>query len=375
MARRKKGTALITCDKRTCTILHWKWQALRRNSSYQRAVQECPRNLQALHDQCVIEQQTLGPRPALSTNASRVTAEINGLLRINRSRFPLIIHPPRLEDKRWLLLDLLPDEDAGGLLPTLSAEARLAVVRELVVYWEWEDGNDHLNRYIAEYKRLIDTLESATNFFRSWDPSLESLPGQPSKLSEPDEFTLRTFIGLCSDLRKNPAFLQQFPPLGMLFHQWGILLPVAPEIPQLPLLAAVVVFPDTRPHEFSVVYGMKEADATISVTVRPGASKDPILAEFENKLSFVTSRLNLRRPCYGERVQDLSNYAEMFQAYDLKCAGKSHADIAKQLFPTVFTDDKKPFDFSNREYKNAMQEVDYLLKTAQKHINNSIKNS
>jgi hypothetical protein len=82
------------------------------------------------------------------------------------------------------------------------------------------------------------------------------------------------------------------------------------------------------------------------------------------------SRLNHRRPYYGERLEALSYYVKGLQAYDLERDGKSDAEIARQMFPTMFTDDKKPFDFSNQEYRKIMQHVTDLRKTTKKLINN-----
>ena len=333
---------------------------MRRSGKYQRAAQECLSNLQGLHDQWVTERQALGPRPALSTNASAVATEIDGLLRINRSQIFLTARPPRLEEKRWLLLDLLPDEDAGGRLPTLSAEARLAVARELVVYWEWEDVNGLLNRHIAEYENLIDTLECAANFFCSWDPSLESLPGQSSKLSEPDTYPLEKFAVLCSKLYQQPAFLQQFAPLATLRHQHRILLPLDYRILQLPFLAAYAVFPDIRPYYPTRLYTKTEPRVINTLTFGHEASR-----------ASVHTAVNRLLPSAHSRIESLCHYSNAFEVYDLRGEGKSWAAIGSQVLTEDFKKIKKPFDHKNGEYKKFIQRVKDLYKVAKELIDNA----
>jgi hypothetical protein len=369
MARSRKGTPILSCDERTRTILYLRWQALRRHSSYQLAVHECLSNLQVLYDQWITQKQMLAPLTILPENIRELAAEIDGILRHGLPQTYLAVRPPRLEDKRSLLLDLLLDINSDGLFQTLPAEARFDIAQKLLAYWQWQQAHKDLDERIAAYKDLIGTLESATDVFYSWDPSLESLPGQASELPEPARFILGKFGLLCSKLFRKPAFLQQFPPLATLTHKWRILLPLDHRIPALPLFAAGAVFPDTRPHDFSVTYGMKEFCATITVKVIPGASKEPILAEFDNLLSFATSRLNRSSAYHPKRVEERDYYSTMFRVYDLKCAGESPAAIAKLLFPTVFTDDKKPFDSLNRKYRSALQQVNDLLERAESFIN------
>jgi hypothetical protein len=367
MARSKKGTLVPSCDERTRRIFYLHWQFLRRSEHYKDAAEECLRNLQALYDQLITQQQTLAPPPALSTPASALATKIDGLLRHSRPRTFLAIHPPRLEEKRPLLFDWVLDNDAGELLQDLSAEERHTVAKELIVYWEWEDANWLLNRHIAAFEDLAHTLEIATDVFCSGDPSLESLPTQP--LTD-GQFILGKFTVLCSKLCQKPDFLQQFPPLATLRQRWDILLPLDPGIPALPVRASYAVFPDIRPHHFKVLLAKTEPRITITLSTGPGASKESIQAEFNDLLSLATSRLNHRRPHYGERVEALSYYSEVLRAYDLNRDGKSDAVIARRMFPTVFTDDKKPFDSSNQEYRKTMQHVKDLLKAAKNLINN-----
>jgi hypothetical protein len=119
MARSKKGTLVPSCDERTRRIFYLHWQFLRRSEHYKDAAEECLRNLQALYDQLITQQQTLAPPPALSTPASALATKIDGLLRHSRPRTFLAIHPPRLEEKRPLLFDF----PIGGFSPP---EGRLA---------------------------------------------------------------------------------------------------------------------------------------------------------------------------------------------------------------------------------------------------------
>ena len=176
MAKSNKGTPVPSCDERTRTILYLRWQAIRRNPKYQLDVQECLSNLDALYDQLITQQQTLDPPPTLPENICELAAKIDELLRHDRSPVYLTIRPPRLEDKRSLLLDLLLDKDAGGLLQTLPAEARFDVAQKLLAYWQWQQTNKDLAGHIAAFEDLAYTLRQATNIFRSWDPSLDSLP-------------------------------------------------------------------------------------------------------------------------------------------------------------------------------------------------------
>jgi hypothetical protein len=162
--------------------------------------------------------------------------------------------------------------------------------------------------------------------------------------------------------------------LATLRQRWGILLPLDPRIPALPVRASAV-FADT-PHDFSVVYSMKEPLATITLKVRSGASKKPIFAELDELLSFAIPRLDRQSAHHPKRVKargwemGLSYYSTLFQVYDLERAGQSHAAIAKVLFPKVFEDHKKPFDSSNQEYHKAIQHVKDFLEAAEKLINN-----
>jgi hypothetical protein len=374
MARSRKGTPVPSFDERTRTILHLRWQALRRNLSYQLDVQECLSNLEALYDQLITQQQTLDPPPTLPENVCELAAKIDELLQHDRSPVYLTIPPPRLEDKRSLLLDLLLDKDAGALLQTLPAEARFDVAQKLLAYWQWQQTNKDLAGHIAAFEDLAYTLMQATNIFRSWDPSLDGLPEQSSKIPEPDMFklepdqvTLGKFTLLCSRLCREPAFFAHFPPLATLVHQWSILLPLDPEISELPLLAAAAVFPNTRPHDFSVTYGMKEFCAIITLKVSPGASKEPILAEFDNLLSFATSRLNRSSTHHPKSMRDIPYYSQMFEVYDRKCAGESSTAIAKQLWPKVFEDNQQLYDYANLPYRSALQRVNDLVEAA-KHL-------
>jgi hypothetical protein len=310
----------------------------------------------------------LTPPPALSTPASALATEIDEMLRRGRLK-------SRREEKHLLLLDLFLDNE--GVLQTLPAEAQRAVMLELVIYWDWEDQNGSLNRQIADYETLIDTLRCATDVFCSWDPSLESLPDQSSNTPEPsmselspEQLTLGKFTGLCSQLYREPAFLQQFPPLAMLRQHWGILLPLDHEIPKLPFRAAYAVFPDMRPHHFSITYPKTEPRMIITLTTGPWASKEAIQAEFNRYLSIATSRLYHRRTHYGEQVRDISHYSKLYEVYDLDRAGESAAAIARQAFAEEFKNIKEPFDYTNHAYKNVLGRVTYFLNKAKALINN-----
>ncbi len=138
MAKSNKGTPVTSCDERTRTILHLRWQAIRRNPKYQLDVQECLSNLDALYDQLITQQQTLDPPPTLPENIVNSQQRLTNSCGTTDRRIYLTIRPPRLEDKRSLLLDLLLDKDAGGLLQTLPAEARFDVARKLLAYWQWQ---------------------------------------------------------------------------------------------------------------------------------------------------------------------------------------------------------------------------------------------
>ena len=112
---------------------------------------------------------------------------------------------------------------------------------------------------------------------------------------------------------------------------------------------------------------MEEFCATITLKVSPGASKEPILAEFDNLLSFVTSRLNRSSTHHPKSVRDIPYYSQMFEVYDHKCAGESSTAIAKQLWPKVFEDNQQLYDYANLPYRSAVQRVNDLVEAA-KHL-------
>jgi hypothetical protein len=351
------------------TVLFRQWQALRRNEKYQRAAQECLRNLQALYDQWVMERQTLRARPALSPNASAVTTEIDGLARINRRWRHSTALQLSLEEKRWWLLELLRNESGGGRLPTLPAETQLAIIRELIEYWEWEKVDGRLTRAIAEYERVMDTLACATHFFNSWDPSLEILPGQPSTLSEPDQAALNKFTGLCADLHRHPAFsqppaelLQQFPPLATLSQQHGILLPLDPRILQLPLRAALAVFPGILPSP-ARIFDKSHSRSTNVLAFNRTGPQTLVFKVVKRLLSAATSRL-----------LSLDRYRKAFQVYDLRqgcdSTGKklSWTDIGRQVLPEEFQKIKHPFVKKNRNYRKLESRIKALYADAKKLI-------
>lgn len=352
-------------DEHTQAVFFRHWQALRRREAYKRDAQECLRNLQALYDQWITDRQTLGPRPTLSPNASAITTEIDGLVRINRSmRYAAL--PSSLEEKRWMLLDLLPNETAGGRLPTLPAETRLAVARELLEYWEWEDVDGRLKRDITEYQTLMDTLECATNFFRSWDPSLESLPGQPSQLSEPDKFTLGKFTLLCSKVSRESAFLQKFKPLATLQYHHGILLPLDHRIPQLPLLAASAVFPNISPVDATRIYRRIEPRVITTLTFTSQTSRAAVHKAVKALLPPATSR-----------IESLGHYVKAFKVYDRKQIGALTDDkaswpaIGREEFPEDFEQLERPFKRDNHKYRRFVQHIKDLYDLAEELINNT----
>ena len=357
-------------DKDTHTVLFKHWQALRRSEKYQRAAQECLTHLKALYDQWIAEQQTLHPPAPLSPHAAALATDYAEKLRRVRSPISLAIAPPKREEKHLLLLDLFLDNE--GVLQTLPAEAHRAIMLELVTYWDWEDLYDRLKRHIAKYERLINTLECATNFFRSWDPSLESLPGQPSKLSEPDQAVLDKFTGLCSDLHRHPvmpqkqsALLQQFLPLETLSRQHCILLPLDHRIPQLPFRAAWSVFPNILPSP-ARTYKRSQPVSTNIVTFSRMASRESVYKVIKSLLPAATSRLS-----------SYDRYSKAFRVYDLKQAyehkGKkmSWADIGREVLPEDFEKIKPPYNYNNKAYRKAIQHTHDLFNVAKNHIDNA----
>jgi hypothetical protein len=271
--------------------------------------------------------------------------------------------------KHILLLDLFLDN--VGVLQTLSPEAQRAAMLELVTYWDWEDQHDRLKRHIAEYERLINTLACATNFFCSWDPSLEILPGKPSKLSEPDQAALDKFTGLCSDLHRHPALpqqqsalLQQFLPLATLSQQHCILLPLDHRIPQLPFLAAWLVFPDILPSP-ARIYTKSQPRSTNIMAFSRMASRKSVSKVVKSLLPAATSRLSSH-----------DRYCKAFQVYDLKQAYErngdkvSWADIGREVLPEDFKKIKHPFDDENRAHKKFRQHIQELYEFARQLIDN-----
>jgi hypothetical protein len=350
-------------DKDTHTVLFNHWQALRRSEKYQRAAQECLRNLQALYDQWVTEQQALHPSP-LATNAAALATEINEILRRVPRPISVAIVPPRREEKRFLLFDLFLDNDA--VLQTFPLEALRAVMLELVTYWDWEDQNDRLKRHIAEYERLIDTLARATHFFCSWDPSLESLPGEPSRLSEADSLTLADFTRLCHKIHQpldscgpQSALLQLFPPLATLRLQHGLLLPLDRRILQLPFLAAMAVFPDILPFSPRRAYTKTKSRVQNILTFGSKVPRTLVNKAVACLLPPATSRLRTR-----------DYHCKAFQVYDHKQVSdrngdkRSWVDIGSQVLPEDFKKIKHPFVKKNREYSRFEAHIKTLYAVA-----------
>jgi hypothetical protein len=159
------------------------------------------------------------------------------------------------------------------------------------------------------------------------------------------------------------------PSLARFERDWRISLPLDPAIPFLPDFVASRVF--QIDHEISVTYGPSDTECHVTFhMIRPPVSKEVLFTQLDTILEEYSSwnvdpeeRRTRQRP-------NLPFYEERFRVYDLKCAGNSYAAIAKQLFPDVFTDDKKPFDSSNREYRKTMQHVKDLYKAAEDLIKN-----
>jgi hypothetical protein len=338
----------LSLDERTSTILYLRWQALRNRTDYKDAAEQCLRNLQALYDRLIAQQQTLDSPPPLSVPASALATEIDERLRRGRSKLSLALRPPRREEKHLLLLDLFLDNE--GVLRTFPAEAHRAVMLELVTYWDWEDTNGLLNRHIASFEDLAHTLETATDVFCSGDPSLESPPIQ----SPTDgQLILGKFTRLCSKLCEKPDFLQQFPPLATLRQRWHILLPLDPGISALPVRAAYAIFPDIVPHRTTRIYTKTESRPTSTITMSPRASRASVHAEVDMFLPAATSR-----------VESLVHYRKAFQVYELKRDSKAYPVIAKQVLPEEFEKILKPLNYKNREYKKVIQRVKDLFKVA-----------
>jgi hypothetical protein len=352
-------------DKDNYTVLFNLWQALRRSEKYERAAQECLKNLRALYDQWVTAQQALHP-PPLSHNAAPVAAAIHELLH-RTPPLSLGTLPARCA-KRLLLQDLFLDNDA--LLQPLPLEALRAVTLELVTYWDWEDTQDRLQSGIADYERLIDTLACATSFFCSWDPSLESLPGESSKLSELDQSTLDKFTKLCSDLYQplDPcappsALFHLFRPLETLRLQHGILLPLDCSIPQLPFLAARAVFPDMLPCALSKAYRKTKLRVHNILTFGPKVPRTLVHKAVNALLPPATSRLlTLERYCKAWLVYDFK------QVSDRNGDQRSWVDIGRQVFPEDCKEIKHPFVKKNHQYRKLEGRIKHLYADAKKLI-------
>ena len=291
------------------------------------------------------------------------------MLRRGHSKISLAIRPPKRE-KHILLLDLFLDN--VGVLQTLSLEAQRAAMLELVTYWDWEDQRDRLKIHIFEYEMLIDTLKCATEFFYSWDPSLEILPGQPPQLSEPDQATLNKFTGLCSNLYRHPVFSQQqstlhqqFPPLARLSQQHCILLPLDHRIPQLPLLTAWSVFPNLVPSP-GRTYTKSQPRSTNVLAFSRTASRKSVYEVVKSLLPAATSRLSSHdRYCKAFQVYDLK------QAYDRNGAKVSWVDIGREVLPEDFKKIQHPFDNENRDHKKFRGRIRELYAFARELIDNA----
>jgi len=354
-------------DKDLQTVLFNHWQALRRSERYQRAAQECLRNLQALYDQWVTEQQALNP-PLLSENAAVLARELENILRDLARSVSVASPPPGRNEKYLLLLEMFLDNNA--VLRTFPLEALRAIMLELVTYWDWEDQHDCLNSYIAAYTRLMDTLACATHVFCSWDPSLDSLQGEPSKRSEPASLTLTDFRSLCSDIYQPltpcgppSALLQLFPPLATLRLQYGLLLPLDHRIPQLPLRAAIGVFPDMVPYMPARAYTKTKPRVQNNLTYSSKVSRTLVHSEVERRLPPATSRL-----------LTLDRYCKAFQVYDLKQESnrngekRSWVDIGREVFPERFKKIEHPFDKTNKKYRKLEGQIKALYANAKKLI-------
>jgi hypothetical protein len=174
-----------------------------------------------------------------------------------------------------------------------------------------------------------------------------------------------------------PEHRDAFAPLTRFTHTWHIHLPLDPAILFLPDQVVMAVFPLNFEVSTSFWFSGPDYDpagadekVTITVDIFPGASRTAILEAFADRLSWdFPWEVDGHQPS-KRQGHDLVSYMKRFAVYDLSCDGKSDAVIARQMFPTVFTDDKKPFDSSNQEYRKTMQHIKDLLKAAKSLIDN-----
>jgi hypothetical protein len=161
----------------------------------------------------------------------------------------------------------------------------------------------------------------------------------------------------------------QIPPLASFAKDWGICVPLDPEISSLPLFVAFTVFASQIDYHLSLTFHFSPKELTATFLIRPGASKEVLLAQFDAVLkSYLPPHPSTSKKPKRQQKK-LSYYELMFRAYDLRCAGDLPSTIAQKLLPDQFQHNRKRYSYPNVGKNLTTQQVIYLIKAAEKHIN------
>jgi hypothetical protein len=130
-----------------------------------------------------------------------------------------------------------------------------------------------------------------------------------------------------------------FPPLARFERDWGIRIPLDLAIPFLPDFVALQILP--RDYEVTITLPISDAELIVEFRIRPEASKEVLLAQFDAVLQTYHSwnfnpkalldtlqqmyrswNIDPQAPRARQR-QELAYYDTMFRAYDLRQQGQS----------------------------------------------------
>src|SRR5262249_22445475 len=107
----------------------------------------------------------------------------------------------------------------------------------------------------------------------------------------------------------------RLPPLASLAKDWGICIPLDPKIPSLPLLVAFAAFDHQTDYDLEFSRSFSQNELTVTFHIRPGASKEVLLAQFDSVLKNFAPPRPPTSKTPKRQQKELSYYELMFRAY------------------------------------------------------------
>ena len=208
--------------------------------------------------------------------------------------------------------------------------------------------------WLRELAALTDTLHREVFPF-------ERRKAVPSKHRDLYYATYRRLVYLCS--RQTQALLA---PLAQFAQEWGIRLPMDPAIAFLPDFVALHVW-DTA-YAIEVIYPPGNDEIIFSFRVRPGATKDAVLALVDDVLQTHVPPAWMGKS--HRRRHNRAYYAALFETYDRRMNGESPRQIAQALWPEELAAGPQPYPDSPHQHP-AVQRVRDLVRAAKKLIANT----